>query len=357
MNNKLKKIRNIVAENCVTIVLNTHRTSPDNEQDPKVLKNLIKEVKERLLSTGDKREVDPIIERLEKMALEINHSHNLESLILFANADMCDYLRLPIYVNNRAVIDNNFATRDIVRALHRESGYYILVLSQQKVRLIEAFNDKVVAEVGDPFPMENTQLYSTDKQELWDANKQTNLMAEYFNRVDKALNKVRKNIPLPVLICTEEGNFYEYLKVADERDAIFDTYLNKNRLDTTAHSIVSDAWEVVKTMAKKERHARKQELEEAVGSGKFLSDLNDVWRAVFDGRVKTLFIEEDLFQPAIVNGDKVELVSAEEARGKEVVDDIYDEMIETNMEFGGDVVFLPNGELEDFQRFAAITRY
>jgi hypothetical protein len=39
------------------------------------------------------------------------------------------------------------------------------------------------------------------------------------------------------------------------------------------------------------------------------------------------------------------------------VDDIYDELIETNMSYGGDVVFLPNGELSEFSGFGAITRY
>ena len=40
-----------------------------------------------------------------------------------------------------------------------------------------------------------------------------------------------------------------------------------------------------------------------------------------------------------------------------MVDDIYDELIEASMNYGGDVVFLPEGELKDFDGFGAITRY
>lgn len=33
MNQKLKTIKNIVSENCVTLILNTHRTKPDNQKE------------------------------------------------------------------------------------------------------------------------------------------------------------------------------------------------------------------------------------------------------------------------------------------------------------------------------------
>ncbi len=41
MNHILKKIKDLSSGCCVTILLNTHNTFPDNEKDPIVLKNLI----------------------------------------------------------------------------------------------------------------------------------------------------------------------------------------------------------------------------------------------------------------------------------------------------------------------------
>ena len=255
------------------------------------------------------------------------------------------------------VINHTFATRDLVRALHLETNYYILVLSQAKVRLIEAFTDKVVEEVGTTFPIENVQFYSTSKAELSNARRQTNLIAEFFNRVDKELQAIRKNNPLPVLICSEEGNYYEYLKISNQKDSIFDTYLNRNRLTEKDQAIVTEAWEIVRHYTAKKNQERKSELLKAVGAKKFLSDTGEIWKAILEGRVQTLFIEEGLFQPAIVKGNQVTFVSESERDKKEVIDDIYDEMIETNMNFGGDVVFLPKGELSKFNGFGAITRY
>ncbi|SDW71512.1 hypothetical protein [Aequorivita viscosa] len=58
-----------------------------------------------------------------------------------------------------------------------------------------------------------------------------------------------------------------------------------------------------------------------------------------------------------MKGDEIVYVSEEQRNDTGVIDDIYDEMIEANMNFGGDVVFLPKGELSKFNGFGAITRY
>lgn len=357
MNERLRELKNIVSESCVTIILNTHRTKPDYLKDPLALKNLIKEAEERLFADESKKDAKMLVQRLRDLESKIDHSHNLESLFLFVNEDIAEYARLPIAVQDRVVIDNTFATRDLVRALHQETNYYILVLSQKKVRLIEAFNDKVVAEIRTVFPIENNQFGNTPNAELSNASRLTNLIAEFFNRVDKELNKVWNQNPLPVLICTEEANYHEYLKIADKKQNILDTFLNKNRIDEADHAIVRAAWEIMKEYTAERNNSRKTELEQAVGTGKFLSDVNDIYKAIQEGRVQTLFIEQDLFQPGIIENNNVSLVSDEERNKKHVVDDIFDEMIEANMNFGGDVVFLANGELKKFDGFGAITRY
>ncbi|MCM4171984.1 hypothetical protein DHD32_10870 [Arenibacter sp. TNZ] len=357
MNITLKELKDIYAESCITIILNTHRTRPDNEKDSITLKNLCKRAEERLLADESKRDAEKLIQRIQELASQIDHRQNLESLVLFVNEDIAEYIRLPLKVEDRVVIDHTFATRDLVRSMHQAANYFILVLSQQKVRLIEAFNNRVVKEYDDIFPMENTQFYSTNKAELSNASRQTSLIAEFFNRVDKEVNKVRKENSLPVLICSEQSSYHEYLKIADQMQGVFDIFLNKNRLDEKAHHIVKDAWKIVKEHLINRNNDQKQALIMAVSIGKYLSDVNDIHRAIIEGRVQTLFIEEGLFQPGIMESSTINFVSEEERTKKAVTDDIYDELIETNMNYGGNTVFLPKGDLSDFNGFGAITRY
>lgn len=357
MISSLKELKDIVADPCITIVLNTHRTRPDNEKDALILKNLMKEAEDRLYADKSKKTAKLLMERLEDLASSIDHNYNQESLALFVNEDIARYVRMAIPVENRVVIDQSFATRDLIRAIHLKTGYYVLVLSQQKVRLLEAFNDKLVREITDNFPIENDQYYATSKAELSISNRTTRLIAEFFNIVDKELNKVRKANRLPVLICTEESNYPEYLKVADHKETIVDTFLNMNRLDETGQAIVSEAWKIMKERTKKMNDARKAELKQAVNQNKFLSDVNDIYQAIKEGRVQTLFIEQGHFQPVILENDRITFVADEDRNQPDVIDDIYDELIEENMNYGGDVVFLPKGELEKFNGFGAVTRY
>lgn len=355
MNMMLTRLKNIVSENAITIILNTHRTLPDNEKDSLLLKNLIKEAETRLLADMDKREAESLIQRLRDLEETIDHRQNLESLILFVNEDTAEYVRLPIAVEDRVIIDKTFATRDLIRAMHMEASYLVLVLSQQKARLIKASNDKVIQEFGDPFPIENTQM--VNRAELSNASRLTNLISEFYNQVDKEVNHLRKENQLPVLICSETSQYHEYLKVADEKNSIYDQCLSGNHENAKAHHIVTEAWEIVKKYVIEKNNARKAELQKAISSGKFLSDTNEIWQGIQQGSVQTIFIEEGNFQPAKWIDGHITYVSPEMRNGKSVVDDIYDELIEANLRQGGDTVFLPKGELRDFNGFGAVTRY
>lgn len=355
MRDILKRVKNVYQEGCVTIMCNTHRTHPENASDPIKLKNLIKTAEERLHNDYDKRFVWPIMEKLNDLAEKIDHNHNLESLVIFANSDFVDYVRLPIAVEDRVVIDETFATRDIVRAMHQQSAYYILVLSRQTARLIEAYNDKVVEEKKGVFPIENKQR-ETEKVILSMAKGQDNLIEEFFNRVDKIVLEEIKNNPMPILLATETRNFDHYMKIADRKDLIIG-HINRNRDDEKPHHIVPDAWQVVLAHYKQKNAARIAELHKAVSEGKFVSDYAEIWRTIQEGRGQTLFVKQGHFQPALLVDNEIMIVEKHERDQKGIVDDIIDEMIEQNFAFGGDVVFMEGDELNKFQNLALTTRY
>lgn len=353
---KLKELKNVTSENSITIILNTHRTLPDNQKDAILLKNLVKEAENRLLADFAKTEVRELVDKLNTLAGSIDHRQNLESLILFVNRDIAEFIRLPIPVEDRVVIDNTFATRDLIRGLHNQVSYYVLVLSRDEARLIEASDDKVVKELGFPFPFKN-ELSQTANNQPSDATRQGNLTAEFFNQVDKIVNQARKNNPLPVLISSEQENYHAYLKVADQPGTVFDTFLSRNKHTGQDYAIVSDAWKIIRDYNTNKNNERKAELQKAVSLNKFVSDTNEIYRAIKEGRIQTLFVEQGLFQPAVIKNDQIVYVSDDQREDLGVIDDIYDELIELNMDFGGDVVFLPKGELTKFNGFGAITRY
>lgn len=355
MNNILKEIKDLRGKICVSIILNTHNTHPDNEKDAILLSNLQKEANERLLQEADKKLANKIIEQLDELVKKIDHRYNTESLVLFVNEDIAKYTRLSIAVNDRVIIDESFATRDLIRSQHTQQAYYTLVLGQDRARLIEAANGRVIEELGRPFPIFNYSLFTTNAIAASNATRVGNYQKEFFSKVDKAVWAIWRENPLPIVISADEKSAAYFKTVSEHNDIIIGTH--NDSFGKSAQHIVDANWYIVEEYAHRNNEKRLLELKEALNTGKFLVDINDIWNAIEQGKGKTLFVQNGYYQPAEVIDDKISLVNIENASKPGVIDDIIDEMVEINADFGGDTVFISDGGLEKFKGLALTTRY
>lgn len=355
MNNILKEIKDLRGKICVSIILNTHNTHPDNEKDAILLSNLQKEANERLSKEADKKLANKIIEQLDELVKKIDHRYNTESLVLFVNEDIAKYTRLSIAVNDRVIIDESFATRDLIRSQHTQQAYYTLVLGQDRARLIEAANGRVIEELGRPFPIFNYSLFTTNATAGSNATRVGNYQKEFFSRVDKAVWAIWRENPLPIVISADEKSAAYFKTVSEHNDIIIGTH--NDSFGKSAQHIVDANWYIVEEYAHKNNEKRLLELKEALNTGKFLVDINDIWIAIEQGKGQTLFVQNGYYQPAKIIDDKISLVDIEKASKPGVIDDIIDEMVEINAAFGGDTVFISDGGLEKFKGLALTTRY
>lgn len=351
MNKLFKEVKEINTEACVSIIMNTHRTQPGNQKDPIQLKNLTKEALERLYNDYDKRFVWPIEEKLNEIVDNINHSENIESLILYVNPTFAAYTRLPVPVKDRVVIDNTFATRDLVRASYEEGGYYVLQLSRSTARLIEAYNDKVVKELDGDFPFDNPlEGFGSPDQD-----NESNYIKEFFNHVDKALQEVLKENPLPVVIVTESRNYNYFLEICDNKSHIVGT-INRLPNSDKADKIVAEAWGEMSTVIESQNAKRIEEIGQAKSTHSLVLDYNEIWRSIQEGRGKTLFIKKGFIQPAIVDEENHSITLIDDPTTPDAVDDIIDEMIEQTIAYGGDIVFIKDNGLDAYNNLALVIR-
>jgi hypothetical protein len=351
----LRALQAIESEPCVSILLTTHRTHPDNAQDPINLKNLVAQAEERLLKDYDKRHVTSVLEHINKAVASMDHMSNLEGLALFANSDMAQVVKLNIPVTDRVILGRNFATRDLLRDLQGGSHYYILTVSGHQSRLIEAHRDQVLVEYGAQhvFPIENRQ-YNTHAAERSQSGVEENLMKEFCNRVDKAMKEVRAVQPLPVIVAGDVRSIEFMLSVVDDRSAYIGS-ITGSPDDQKGNELAAKAFvEVERIMA--ERRAKALELiAMAQSAGKLSDDIGDIRRAVKEGRGEALYIEQGYFQPARIDGDTIVLKDDPTEAG--VIDDVIDELAEHTLKLGGQVVFLPPGSLEAYHKVCLVLRY
>ncbi|GAB4369790.1 MAG: hypothetical protein Kow00121_10010 [Elainellaceae cyanobacterium] len=352
----LNQLQSLTSVPALSILLPTHRTSPDNKQDPIRVKNLVGEAVERLTAEFSQRELEPLLERLELLVSEIDYPYALDGLALYVSHEFAKLYYLPFPVPARVVIDQTFATRDLVYGMHRALRYWVLLLSQASTRLL-AGTAETLEEVRDQnFPMQMTGPGATAPLPyLADSSYLDDRHRRFFQQVDSAFATYAKDEELPLIVGGVERQISFFKEVSDYKSMIAGT-LTGNFDRTVLHELAPQVWSIVQPVREAQRANALQELEDAISAQKFVSTIGEAWRLAQEGRGKRLLVEKNYHLPAIVTeGGKLELVA--EAGGTEVMDDAVDEVIELVLAKGGEVILVDDGALSLHQRIALILRY
>lgn len=355
--NLVEKLAAEKSSPCVSISINTHRTFPENEQDEIVLKNLLKEAENRVVNEFGKRPVSSLLEKISNVSKEIDHNYNLDSLHLFLSNDTQEIVKsaLPIAAN-RTSISDTFALRPIINDFVRSKEYLILLLSQGGVQLFKAQNDIISEEIkNDDFPFEEMDRHVSDPEKLSDSKHLDDQVREYFNRMDKAIVRVFHQTELPCIVVCTEDNYSRLMQVADKPSIyIGHAFINYNET-STAH-LAKQSWEIVQELQHKERAEAIDEMLEAVGKGKVITDLQEIYLGAIDGLGDLLIVHEDFMQPVMMTGfRKFDLI--EDRTKPNAIDDITSTIAWEVLSKKGRVVFTNQEKIKDLGSIVLKTRY
>ncbi len=339
----------------VSILLPTSRTAPDNHKDKLAIKKLYRNAEKRLLTEFDKRSMNGLLEKLKKNIESVDVRLNLDGLAVFVNNDFEKIVRLPFPVRERVIIDDTFATRDLIRAMNRSITYYTLSLSAEFVRLFEGYRDTLIEVTERGFPFANP-IPRGSNLELSTSLKETRLK-EFFNQVDKAFIHIHHNNPKPLVLTGVEKNISAYRNVADNKKIIL-TSIDGNHDHTPVHELAKLVWPVVREKMAEEREKMIGRINKALSAHKFASGLEEVWRLANEERGELLLVEEGYHQAVKLSEDGRSFVKIDPpVNGTNTVDDLVDEIAEKIVSTGGNVVFTDNGTLSGYDRIGLILKY
>jgi hypothetical protein len=354
---KLEKLASEKSSPCVTISMNTHRTSPGNLEDFVGLKNLLKEARERVANEFGKRQVTDLLEKIDNLEKEIDVNYNLDSLHIFLSNSTKEIVKSSWpAVQNSVHIAEHFAVKPLIKDFNRSEEYLILILSQSGVRLFHAINDSIAGEIkNDNFPFGKNPHIITDSDKLSDGKKVDNMVREFFNTIDKAVVQVYHKTDMKcVVICTED-NYSRFMQVAD----IPSIYLGNasiNYNNTANHTIAADAWKIVYALQKQGRTYAFKEMLEAVGQGKVLTDLSEIFRAAKEGRGDLLITHDDFHQAVRMTGESTfDLVNDVTLPG--VIDDITSYIAWEVISKKGRAIFTNQEEIKSLGDIVLKVRY
>jgi hypothetical protein len=334
----------------VTILLSTHRTHPDNKQDPINLKKLIAEAETRLYDSFDKREVWPVLDKIKAAEIDINHDYNLDSLTIFAHPDGIQVVKLPVPATDRVVISDRFEVRPLLKALQQQEHYYILTIARQKIRLLEAYNDTLVREIhNDDFPFAN-EYYTKDPMKLQQDSIVDDLLKEYFNVADKQFKKYYHQNPLPVVLLGDTKSVAYYQEQMDIKNIVMATAAGSYD-DTSSHEILKVTFPLVQQHRADKQNAALSAIGTAQSRQRLLVDLGDIYRAAAFGAADTLYLEKTYFRNGTI--DEGTITESDQPDAEDVTLVIIDSVLHK----GGKVVFMDDHTLNGYQGIALVTRF
>jgi len=342
---------------CVSISLNTHRTHPENAQDSVLLKNLLKEAESRVIAEFGKRDVSSLLEKIDAVSGEIDPNYHLNSLHIFLSNDTQEVIKSELSVNENSVhISETFALRPIIKDFVRTEEYAILLLSQGGSNLYQVSNDTVVSEIENddfPFPEMSSTLIGSENRS--DPKLIDNIVREYLNLVDKAIMKYHHLTGLNcVVICTED-NYSRLMQVAD-KPTVYCGYGPVDYKKIATHHLSQQGWNIIKELQRKRRTEAINEMIEAQGQGKVLSDLQEIYAAAAEGRGELLIVREDFSQPVSMTGGKSFDLLADDSQPN-AINDIASNIAWDVLSKKGRVVFTSQEKFKDLGSIMLKTRY
>jgi hypothetical protein len=354
---KFEKLASEKSNPSVTISMNTHRTHPENLQDAILLKRLCKETEERLLSKFGKREILPLLENLELIPMEIDTNYNLDSLHIFLSNETKEIMKSAWPAKEDSVqISDAFAIGSLIKSANSDFEYLIVLLSQNVFKIFVALNNAIVGEIeNDNFSFNENTSSDTGRNNNSDPKSADNMISEYFNKVDKAVVKVFNQTDLNcVVICTDD-NYSSLLKVAD-KPAIYKGHKSMDTNNQSSFQIAEQAWVIMQEQQGIREKEAIEEMKEAAGHGKTITDLRSIFKAVKEGR-GDLLMASGKYSQAVKMTSEATFKLVDDATQPDVIDDITSVIAREVLSKKGRVVFTDLHEFTELGDIILKTRY
>lgn len=298
----------------------------------------------------------PAVRRLHDLVAQARRGPAGHGLALYASAGTDALIRLPVAVRDRTVVDPTFATRDLVRALHRTPRHLILALNSGHARLFDAAGETMLPALSSSFPITATP---PDHRSRGRADRPARGPApddlEFYRQVDAALGVYLRLHPAPLVLVGSDRATAAFRRISTNCARLAGTVTGN-----LTHAHRTQLATRIRTVLDEYLHRRQSEalalIDKRMSAGRVASGMPAAWRAARVGRPEMLAVDESLFYAARLSDDGGTLVPADDPESPDVIDDAVDELIELVLTRGGWIAFTTPGALDRHHGIALATR-
>lgn len=355
---------------CVSVVVPTHRLSPERRTDKLILEKAIDKATQLLYYKYPESEIKPLQQALEDMFRSIDFSRNADGIGLFLSQHIRHLVQFPFPVEEKVMVGDSFEMRDLLYKIQFSKPYLALQLNEKGARLFKGTWNELQEIKDDHFPQPFEEEYTyqppsrstsysgqahvksfeKDKSVLEDVH-----YKNFLRNVDKMLGSYLA------------GDALLFLSGVNKKIALFQDVSSPTKkiagkiTGNYNHRNQSDLADAIHTLLhsfhQQEQLRLINEFREKIGENRGVSGLQDTWSAAKEGKALLLLLEKDYRCPGFLTADEYQLYLRPPGKLHKSVADAVDDLVETVLEKNGRVFFTDNGMLKEYNRIALITRY
>ena len=322
----LKELVAADADPTVSIYMPTHRSGCEVRQNPIRFKNVTKQASAQLAVTGTG---DGAIQRvLEKASgLEQNDDwwqHQSDGMAMFLAADHDACFRVPLSFEERVIVGKRFYVRPMVRLLQGDGRFYVLAVSQNRVRFLEGTHFAVSELEPEGLPSDlrsalNIDEYFSSLQQHTGGDaatagsmifhgqggsdldvKKSDEIVQYFRRINAALSDLLDDARVPLVFAGVDYLFPIFQQACDHKTLV-GTPVTGNPDRLKPEQLHAEAWAIVEPGFHRSRESAWERYEDSAQSETATDDVDTIVQAACMGQIDTLLVAEGAEQWGVVD--------------------------------------------------------
>lgn len=347
---------------CVSIYMPTIRKGTEIQQNQIRYKNLLRDAEDRLLASGELRasEIKEMLAPAQELLGNVTFwKGQSDGLALFLSEESFIYYRLPQSFEELVVVTDRFHIKPLIPVLVSDTEFSILAISQKNVRFLKCSLQRVKETDIKDLPGNIDEALNLDDfekrlQRHTGGEDMKSKILQYFQLVDKGLRELLRDKKFPLIFAGVDYLFPLY-REANTYPHLTDRWISGNPEGLSAERLSDMAWPIAADLLKTERADALAQYKQIAGTGLTSSDVKEVVREAFHGRVGVLFVPIGVQQWGMFDTttDEVKL-DAEAAPGNEDLLDLA--AIQTILN-GGTVYPIEQKEMPEDAPLAVIFRY
>jgi hypothetical protein len=300
-----------------------------------------------------------VMQKLKGIFKNLNFNTHKKSIAIYVSPVFEKVLYLDIAVEEKIIVDESFEIRDLVYSKKQLHKYLVLMLSANEsriylgntetfVRIVSNTSQSVAFENDAPERVANFSDVADRKQIL---------MNKFLHHIDNGLDIILNAYHLPLFVLGTDKIAGHFKKLTKHASAVIE-YVHGNYEEASTDELKKILQPHITDWQKVKQKDLLNQLKEAAGKNKLATGMREVWREAMNQKGRLLVVEKN-YMFAAEHGSKEGIIyKAIEPYNKfSYIKDAVDDVMEKVLENGGDVEFVDETVLKDYNHIALIQYY